>query len=120
MVTNLDGSIALTNDTDNDGTINHFDVDSDQDGESDLEESGIATVIAAADINSDGSVSFSEALAWLQANIDSAITTADANGDGLMDIFDGSVNTMLSSTTLGIDPVDSNNDGTPDYLDPST
>ena len=119
-VTNLDGSFAVSSDSENDGTLNHLDLDSDNDGESDLVESGLATTIVAADTDSNGSVSYSEALSWLQSNIDIGISTADANDDGLLDIFDSSVNTMLSSGTFGTTPVDSNNDGTPDFLDPTS
>ena len=85
-------------DTDGDGIPNHLDLDSDNDGISDLYESGDAAGIAA-DIagNSNGTVEIGE-----------SADTVD--GDGLMDVF---------TATTGTTPVNTDDpaDGIPDYLD---
>ena len=81
-------------DTDGDGVPDHCDLDSDNDGISDLVESGDAVAIAA-DTDGDGMISAAEA--------DVAGLT-DSDGDGAYD-------------TLGNTPVDSDGDGVADYLD---
>ena len=85
---------AVVTDTDGDGVPDHCDLDSDNDGISDLVESGNAVAIAA-DTDGDGLISADEAaLAGL----------TDADGDGVYD-------------TLGNTPVDSDGDGVIDALD---
>ena len=81
-------------DTDGDGISNHCDLDSDNDGISDLQESGNAIAIAA-DTNMDGLITADEAtIAGL----------TDANNDGVYD-------------QLGLTPIDTDGDGLADYLD---
>ena len=58
---------STTRDTDGDGIGDHCDLDSDNDGISDLEES--QALARGADVNNDGTVSEAESLAWLQANV---------------------------------------------------
>ena len=81
-------------DTDGDGVHNECDFDSDNDGISDLRESGNADAIAA-DTNMDGHISIAEA---------TAAGFTDTNGDGAWD-------------QLGTTPVDSDGDGIADFLD---
>ena len=81
-------------DTDGDGISNHCDFDSDNDGISDLQESGNALAIAA-DVNMDGTVDGAEA---------AAAGFTDNDGDGAWD-------------QLGAAPVDTDGDGIADYLD---
>ena len=81
-------------DTDGDGVHNECDFDSDNDGISDLVESGNILAIAA-DTNQDGTISVAEA---------NAAGFTDANGDGAWD-------------QLGAPPVDTDGDGIADYLD---
>ena len=103
-------------DTDGDGVLDHCDLDSDNDGISDLVESGASVAIIAADTNNDGTISAFEAAA-ANGGI------ADADGDGLMDIFDADI--TLGNTdadSVGTIPVDTDStsgtaDGIADYLD---
>ncbi|RTZ66825.1 MAG: hypothetical protein DSZ29_02270, partial [Aquificaceae bacterium] len=79
-------------DTDNDGIPNYLDTDSDNDGVSDGDEAGITSM----DMDGDG----------IDNLLDVNSTGAqDSNGDGIDDNFEFP---------------DSNNDGTPDYLDKKT
>jgi len=58
---NLDGSApTCATDTDWDGIPNHLDLDSDNDGISDLYESGVSAAVIAADANGDGTISLAE------------------------------------------------------------
>ena len=84
----------VSQDADSDGLPDHCDLDSDNDGISDLVESGDAVAIAA-DTDGDGMISADEAI---------AARLEDANGDGVYD-------------TLGNTPVDSDRDGIADALD---
>ena len=81
-------------DTDGDGIPNHCDLDSDNDGISDLIESGNPIAIAA-DTNLDGLITFDEA---------AAAGFTDADGDGVYD-------------QLGTAPVDTDGDGLENFLD---
>ena len=81
-------------DTDGDGIPNHCDLDSDNDGISDLVESGNQTLIDA-DTDGDGVVTATEA---------AAADLEDLNGDGVWD------DTEMT-------PVDTDGDDIPDYLD---
>ena len=71
-------SIGIFQDRDGDGQHDYQDLDSDNDGISDLVESGNAAAIAL-DIDGNGTVSLNEGGSAL---------TADSDGDGLLDIFD--------------------------------
>ena len=90
----LDLSISIPIDTDGDGIFDHCDVDSDNDGISDLLESGNAMAIAA-DTDGSGVIDNQEA---------AAAGFTDADGDGAWD-------------QLGAAPVDTDGDGVADYLD---
>ena len=85
---------AVVTDTDGDGVPDHCDLDSDNDGISDLVESGNAVAIAA-DTDGDGMISAAEA---------TAAGLTDSDGDGVLD-------------ALGATPVDTDGDGIADYLD---
>ena len=86
--------VTTAQDTDGDGVPDHCDLDSDNDGISDLVESGDAVAIAA-DTDGDGMISAAEAT-------DAGLT--DADGDGVLD-------------ALGNTPVDTDGDGIADFLD---
>ena len=78
----------------------HCDLDSDNDGISDLVESGDAAGIALGRQTADGTIDLTEGV--------------DTDGDGLMDIFeDGDL-----TADIGTVAVDSDGDGVQDYLDP--
>ncbi len=81
-------------DTDGDGVSDEVDLDSDNDGIADLVEAGATAAQLAADSNDNGTISLSE--------------SADSDGDGLLNIFE---------PTDGNDPVDTDGDGVPDFLD---
>ena len=90
--------IPVVRDTDGDGIADHKDLDSDNDGISDLVESGDAPGIAA-DINGDGFIDLTEGV--------------DTDGDGLMDVFeDGNL-----AANVGTTPIDFDGDLIDDYLD---
>jgi len=82
---------VYNSDFDGDGIINSLDLDSDNDGVSDLLESGNTNAVAA-DVNNDGTISLAE--------------SADSNSDGLLDIFGN-----------GTNPVDTDRDGYDDFRD---
>ncbi len=97
-------------DTDGDGVINMCDLDSDNDGISDLVESGTSSGNQRADTNGDGFVSSTEAGIAIGG-------VADRDVDGLMDIFDSNTGNVNPGASVGTNPA--NNDGTdePDFLD---
>ena len=97
-------------DSDWDTVANHCDLDSDNDGISDLYESGASAAVIAADTDGDGTISLAEAAA---ANGG----VADADGDGLMDIFDADTTDPSAAASVGSVPVDNDGDSVPDYLD---
>jgi len=89
-------------DADADGLLNSVDLDSDNDGISDLLESGFANVVV--DTDNNGTISLAEAAMLAGGSGDSI------DGDGLMDVF---------ATISGTTPIDSESapDGIADYLD---
>ena len=91
--------VAVT-DVDGDGIDENVDLDSDNDGISDLVESGF--VNANFDTNNDGTISIAEAEAIL------GVGNADLNGDGLLDVFTAGTGTI---------PDDFDSDGIDNYLD---
>ncbi|MBD2257845.1 Ig-like domain-containing protein [Pseudanabaena sp. FACHB-2040] len=96
---NNGGSPLPVLDTDRDSTPNYRDLDSDNDGTSDLKESGNPQAI---DTNNDGRVD-----------------GTDRDRDGLKDSIDGN-DTSFGSGGIAIpSPKDSNGDGIPDYLQSS-
>ena len=99
-------------DQDGDGVFNRLDLDSDNDGISDLYESGTTVANIAADANSDGTIDDIEAAA---AN--SGVASAD--NDGLQDIFDADTADTSVAASQGTTAVDSEAtpDRTPDFLD---
>ncbi len=80
-------------DTDGDGVFDYLDLDSDNDGLSDLFESG-STAGIAADTNFDGTISLSE-------------SSESGDGDGVLTVFE----------TTGTTPQDNDGDGIDDLLD---
>ena len=90
--------VVTTVDTDGDGIGDHLDLDSDNDGISDLVESGDAAGIAL-DTSGDGTLDLTEGV--------------DSDGDGLFDVFeDGNL-----AANVGTIPVDTDGDGLSDTLD---
>jgi len=90
--------ISLGADSDADGVLNHLDLDSDNDGISDLYESG-DTAGVTADANADGTVAVAE--------------DVDTDSDGLMDVFeDGNL-----AADAGTTPQDSDADGMDNSID---
>ncbi|MDC8003362.1 hypothetical protein POV27_04830 [Aureisphaera galaxeae] len=96
-------------DTDTDGIVNCLDLDSDNDGISDLYESGFAN--PEYDTNNDGTISIAEAEAVLGAG------NADLDGDGLMDIFDADTGDSTPIASIGTIAVDTDTDGVNDFID---
>ncbi len=115
--------ITRTADTDMDNGENHIDLDSDNDGVSDLVESGADAALIAADTNYDGTVTVAEAESIL------GVGNADIDGDGLMDIFDLDLSSTTEALSVGTVPrqsdasiadikdLDSDEDGIPDTVE---
>lgn len=104
-------ALAVLADTDGAGVSNQVDLDSDNDGISDLFESGTSAANIAADTNGDGTISVAEAEAVL------GVGNADADGDGLLDIFDADITDASGAASVGTVPVDNDSDGIDDFLD---
>ena len=100
----VEGLLSFDRDTDADGIFDHLDLDSDNDGISDLVESGqdAATV----DTNNDG-------IHDSVANAAAAIT-GDTDNDGLADVADGDNG---GTDVTPVDSFDTAGDGLADYLD---
>ncbi len=99
--------------TDAGARYDYLDLDSDNDGISDLVESGASAAKIAADVNKDGTISLAEAAA---ANGG----TADVDGDGLMDMFDSDTSTankLSATTSVGTVPVNTDGDVLDDWRD---
>ncbi|NOS73047.1 MAG: DUF4347 domain-containing protein, partial [Methyloglobulus sp.] len=106
----------VVKDTDKDGVQDSLDLDSDNDGISDLYESTGGTGDATADANNDGTVSLAESLIAFPGGAD-----GDIDNDGLMDVFDTTPNTGAAGS-VGNSPINTDSgfptgDATPDYLD---
>lgn len=91
------GVPLVIKDSDGDGVPNFLDLDSDNDTISDLIESGLPT---------------------LDANNDGISDGGDADGDGIANSADGLPNASGDANDHG--PIDSDNDGIPNYLDPNS
>ena len=94
-------------DTDGDGVFDYLDLDSDNDGISDLYESGASAAVIAADTNFDGTLSFTEG-------------GGDADSDGILNIFETTPTTIADTDGDGVDNVldlDSDNDGIADAIE---
>ena len=94
----MDISYRVGADTDGDGVIDQRDLDSDNDGISDLRESGLDA--ATLDTNNDGELDDMDGV------------DGDLDDDGLSDAIEATY-----GADQGITPVDTDNDGTADYLD---
>ncbi|MEQ1739511.1 MAG: DUF4347 domain-containing protein, partial [Methyloglobulus sp.] len=106
----------VVKDTDKDGVQDSLDLDSDNDGISDLYESTGGIGDATADSNNDGTVSLAESLIAFPGGAD-----GDIDNDGLMDVFDTTPNTGAAGS-VGNNPINTDSgtptgDATPDYLD---
>jgi len=104
-------ALSGSQDADSDGVENRVDLDSDNDGISDLVESGASAAAIAADTNNDGMVSIAEAEAIL------GVGNADIDGDGLLDIFDADTGNTSAAASKGTVTVDTDSDGLKDFLD---
>jgi len=104
-------------DTEADGVFDYLDLDSDNDGISDLYESGASAAAIAADANNDGTVSLAESLAAMQTNLPAYTGDGDADNDGLMDVVDANFQDPAATASVGTVPTDSDTDGDEDYLD---
>lgn len=103
-------SVMVPADTDSDTITDQLDFDSDNDGISDLRESGNVAAIAA-DTNNDGHISVAEA---------SAAGLKDDDGDGAYDELDTApVDTDTDGVADYLD-LDSDNDGIPDVIEKMT
>ena len=101
-------SIGIFQDRDGDGQHDYQDLDSDNDGISDLVESGNAAA-AALDLDGNGTIALNEGGSAL---------TADSDGDGLLDIFDQD-NSLGNTATdsVGTIAIDTDGDGFENYVD---
>ena len=97
---------TIITDPDSDGIISARDLDSDNDGISDLQESGNAAGIAL-DVNSDGTVSLSEGPGF---------GAFDFDGDGLLNVFDATLFSGAAGSN-GTTPADTDGDGVADFHD---
>jgi hypothetical protein len=98
---NLEMELITYPDSDGDTIVDNLDLDSDNDGISDLQESGDLAGIAL-DINNDGTISLTE--------------NTDTDLDGIMDIFeDGNLTTDVGTTPA--ESIDDVADTIPNYLD---
>lgn len=143
---NADGIIDAF-DFDNDGVPNHFDLDSDNDGILDIVEAGNAdddtnnngstnNSVGAngLDNTKENSDSINTSISYLLLNTDSTgspnFIDIDADADGIVDNIEAqssnsytTINTSVSALGIntaypnGLNPVDTENDGTPDYID---
>ena len=106
----LTSTVTLVlSDTDGDGVIDQRDLDSDNDGISDLYESTGGLGDALADTNNDGMLTAAESVA--------AGSTGDLDGDGLMDIADANTANVTTAASLGNVPINTDGDSRADLLD---
>ena len=129
-------ALSVFADTDMDGIADNLELDSDNDGISDLFESGDPIAIAA-DTNNDGLIDGTEANAagFTDADGDGAwdqlgnVPPVDTDGDGIADYLDldsdndGIPDTVEGQTTAGYIPptnMDSDGDGVDDAFDPDS
>ncbi|MBL1142161.1 MAG: DUF4347 domain-containing protein [Proteobacteria bacterium] len=103
--------LSGANDADSDGVENRIDLDSDNDGISDLVESGASSTVTGYDTNNDGTISLAEAEAVL------GVGNADVDGDGLLDIFDADTGDTSAAASKGTTVIDTDSDGVKDFLD---
>jgi VCBS repeat-containing protein len=104
-------NFSAARDTDSDQVFDHLDLDSDNDGISDLSESVAGVGDALADINLDGAVSLVESVSA------GATGDGDIDNDGLMDIFDANTASITAAASLGNTPINTDGDTRQDYLD---
>ncbi|WP_083478207.1 LamG-like jellyroll fold domain-containing protein [Lacinutrix himadriensis] len=120
----------LTLDSDNDGTPNYLDLDSDNDAIFDVDESGAGNSANTSfqngdgDIDGDGVGDGPDSDTVRPTDLDSD-NTLEYYTDGILDIYDyyngGTFNTAYGNTNQGNGNfyyvLDTDNDGTPDYID---
>lgn len=104
-------ALVRSNDTDGEGIQDSLDLDSDNDGISDLYESTGGTGDALADTNNNGTVSLVESIAA------GATGDGDIDNDGLMDIFDANTANITAAASQGNAPINTDGDTRADYLD---
>ena len=104
--------IKLSKDTDGDGISNSKDLDSDNDGISDLYESTTGIAVGMFDTNLDGRINFN--------GTSSGLESVDTDGNGVTDLTNAG-NTPFNSDADGTIPdyldLDSDNDGIPDTVE---
>ncbi|AOW21146.1 hypothetical protein LPB138_10855 [Urechidicola croceus] len=110
-------------DTDGDGTPDYLDLDSDNDSIFDVDESGATNssmpgfINEDGDINGDGTGNNTETEAFREKDTDGD-GTSEYYGDGILDIYEHS--SGLYGNANQTNPIDSDGDTIPDYLDPTT
>lgn len=97
-------------DTDNDGVFDFSDLDSDNDGIFDTDEDKGETIDPSGDEDADGIPNFRD---FSDATVTAGLSsTADANGDGVYDVYDSDGDGLPDFKDL-----DSDNDGIPDIIE---
>jgi hypothetical protein len=128
---NHDGDVSDALDTDDDGTADYLDADDDNDG--------ILTVVERAynatfgdDVDGDGLLNYRDTDSDGDGKTDGLEGTGDSDGDEIPNFLDANDNDgplgdldgdgVSNQEEGSMDPVppDTNDDGTPDYLDPGT
>ena len=126
----LESSINIPLDSDNDGAPNYVDLDSDNDSIFDVDESGAGNAGNSTFQNGDGDVN-GDGVG--DGNDTDSVRRTDINSDGLvdflpdgiLDVFDfyngSNFNTSYGNNNQGLGSpqfvIDTDNDGTPDYID---
>lgn len=109
----LTSDVDASLDTDGDGVPNRCDLDSDNDGISDLRESVAGNPSAAvivADADRSGTITSAEAIAYMTANVTAFSGNPDTNGNGIW-------NFLEAGGSIGTTPVDTDSDGIRDFID---
>ncbi|MCB1382271.1 MAG: tandem-95 repeat protein [Notoacmeibacter sp.] len=96
-IASFEATVVIPSDTDGDGIIDSLDIDSDDDGITDnIEAQATGAYIAPSGVG---------------------VAMVDIDGDGLDDNYDANTADMGSAASVGLLPVDTDSDGTADYLD---
>ncbi len=124
-------SDPTNDDADGDGVPNYLDIDSDNDGLTDLTEAG-STPSTPLDSDNDGLPDYLDIDSdgdGLPDNVEAqstlgftapGVTFIDIDGDGLDDGFDSDLASADPTASAGLTPYDHDGDTTPDHLDPDS